>query len=747
MGQAGSSQRDEAQRQRPRPLTRLWSDRPSFNLSTESSALDGSAETTRTSHISANPLDATRRPLSSHTTHEVGAGYDPRGRNEQLHSSQSLHLLHSTGSSMQESPISQNETSGEDDHEGERRVRRRLSTRLGEWAPSRLRTPSIFTPHATSYRTSRRRTATNNPGVPSHDLFEGLNPAVTTNGSSTRLGPEIITGVDSTRLRSRLSSVRNSLSIPLNFFNTSASSTQEQTDNDQDLDTARSSQRPSRSSSAIRTDTNLPRLPTPNLGDDLDSRGLEVSDVSSSNHTSRVTPLRGPDNSLPSRIDRGIRRLPSALRGGPTRPRPGEDHAAMLSRLLSQAAALTASSLVGNNQRALASARDVGSDNLDGTFEGFLQALREGWLTAALRNGSDEPENDFAAPNRDGTLAPVNFFRMFRFGSLNAGNTTEDNSNSPEGNGQAHLDQPSRSTSRSNNETEDEGRMVPIIIVGIRSMTPEEGMARENGAGPPPFFDMLQNLAMQEGPTRSRGNFLRRTDGRSRFGRSRRESLSSTFPANYDSQRHHRGLGSTAAPQNETTDARRTSSLGSLANVLSESPPGPHPPPSTPAEPITSRLPSGATTPSRRPSSASGGLASHSSPIQAPRDNLIRRQPVNQSANLEATEEERLGHGTDRRRRMSDTDFARYRNLASAGSSRRNGFVGDSGTPASDEYDGRGGRTQLADSTGSQSRSWIIYVLGGNYPEDHPILTTPSLFTDVSLLFFLYYRMSFLWTY
>lgn len=31
---------------------------------------------------------------------------------------------------------------------------------------------------------------------------------------------------------------------------------------------------------------------------------------------------------------------------------------------------------------------------------------------------------------------------------------------------------------------------------------------------------------------------------------------------------------------------------------------------------------------------------------------------------------------------------------------------------------------------GEGSRSWIIYVLGGSYPENHPILTTPSLFTD-----------------
>lgn len=34
------------------------------------------------------------------------------------------------------------------------------------------------------------------------------------------------------------------------------------------------------------------------------------------------------------------------------------------------------------------------------------------------------------------------------------------------------------------------------------------------------------------------------------------------------------------------------------------------------------------------------------------------------------------------------------------------------------------------ENPGEGSRSWIIYVLGGSYPENHPILTTPSLFTD-----------------
>jgi len=41
---------------------------------------------------------------------------------------------------------------------------------------------------------------------------------------------------------------------------------------------------------------------------------------------------------------------------------------------------------------------------------------------------------------------------------------------------------------------------------------------------------------------------------------------------------------------------------------------------------------------------------------------------------------------------------------------------------------GMGRERETAGESGS--RSWIIYVLGGQYPENHPILTTPSLFTD-----------------
>lgn len=57
---------------------------------------------------------------------------------------------------------------------------------------------------------------------------------------------------------------------------------------------------------------------------------------------------------------------------------------------------------------------------------------------------------------------------------------------------------------------------------------------------------------------------------------------------------------------------------------------------------------------------------------------------------------------------MSESDFTRY----GSGAPRRRGVVEPDNNP------------------GEGSRSWIIYVLGGSYPENHPILTTPSLFTD-----------------
>jgi RING-like zinc finger len=44
--------------------------------------------------------------------------------------------------------------------------------------------------------------------------------------------------------------------------------------------------------------------------------------------------------------------------------------------------------------------------------------------------------------------------------------------------------------------------------------------------------------------------------------------------------------------------------------------------------------------------------------------------------------------------------------------------------------EGESSRQEAIPTNGVGSRSWIIYVLGGSYPENHPLLNTPSLFTD-----------------
>lgn len=78
------------------------------------------------------------------------------------------------------------------------------------------------------------------------------------------------------------------------------------------------------------------------------------------------------------------------------------------------------------------------------------------------------------------------------------------------------------------------------------------------------------------------------------------------------------------------------------------------------------------------------------------------------------TLEEPMAFNTARQRRRSDSEYARHRALGS-GAVRRNGMVEPDQPPPS------GGR------------SWLIYVVGTNLSENHPALTTPSLFTDARI--------------
>jgi hypothetical protein len=88
------------------------------------------------------------------------------------------------------------------------------------------------------------------------------------------------------------------------------------------------------------------------------------------------------------------------------------------------------------------------------------------------------------------------------------------------------------------------------------------------------------------------------------------------------------------------------------------------------------------------------------------RESIIRTTTT--TTTLETTAEDApLRPRPHRPRRLSESDYG-HRGY----SSRRNGFV------------------EPDNAAGENTRSWIIYVLGGSYPENHPIITTPSLYTD-----------------
>lgn len=426
----------------------------------------------------------------------------------------------------------------------------------------------------------------------------------------------------------------------------------------------------------------LPDVDVPRLEFDMDNFSDEADPGGRS--SSRRSALPRPTSSFSERFsslrpDRGIRNMTSSLRRRRSPLSRDEDQAAMLSRLLSVAAAATAATLMNGDQRAVSEARSISGDGEDGTFESFLRALQNGRIASALRQSGSENLDE---PDADGNpAAPLNFFRMFRFGSSAA------NANNETG---AAVNRSGSIVSEGGdmaNNGED-GRMVPIIIVGIRSISP----GSQDQDNMPPFLDALQSFpsSLTSPSDVTIDGLLRQPQHGTRITHRRRASMGGlgTSLANYDSQRHHR-----------SPDRPRPLS------TTSDTPSGPRPPPSTPASAGLSAFSSGATTPTNPDNMSSPPHVDMSSRRSsfAPRAAMSGLEtPVEEPSTLQRPPRQR--------RRLSESDFSRF----GSGSSRRNGVVApDAPTDANEG-----------------SRSWIIYVLGGSYPENHPILTTPSLFTD-----------------
>ena len=492
-----------------------------------------------------------------------------------------------------------------------------------------------------------------------------------------------------------------------------------------------------------------PRLPSIDLSESFDNDTFSPSPDPEPLMPRSSNSHRRPNLRLASlRPERPFRHFPSLRRRrspAPASRRIGgaEDQAAMLSRLLSVAAAATAATLMGDDQHALSEARsltggagmgDIGGGGEDGSFDGFLRALQNGRIASALRGGGSEIESDPAT----GSQGPLNFFRMFRFGASSASPSSQERNG-----GQGFQG------SEEGNDAE--GRMVPIIIVGIRSISPGSGPSSGSTTEDlPPFIDALGSFPSPL-PTNTLGthghdsidSILRPPQNGTSFRHRRRASMGafgmarSRLSDRMDDQRDHR-----------SPDRRRDRpwSVASSSSALE-----PRPPPATPASPSPelSRISSRNSTPapSRPASFVANSMrdfgsdsrrnsalhrASAGSPLSSHTEETVSLHSTHSSTNLLSQSQDRESFRLNPHRRSDTAPNIHYPRFAS-GHPRRNGVVEpDNLPPLSRSSTSNGTETSNNDRRGSSndSRSWIIYVLGGSYPENHPILTTPSLFTE-----------------
>lgn len=509
------------------------------------------------------------------------------------------------------------------------------------------------------------------------------------------------------RRASRLSRLRRSVSLPLENLISTTRNTVSRGRDIQPLP-----RRPSRGSVADAAEYLLPPLSSTNPSIELNNTAAESNHPSSGDQRPVVFPPvaespEGPlawtegSNSTERRAERGslgrrdTRRMPN-IRGRSSRLIRRDDEGP-LPRILHLAATAIAAQLSGTPEQAITNMQAFGADGLDGSLNALFRTLQQ----ATTSTGDVRTADRDGDLNRStGTLPPLNFLRVFRFV-----NQSSDTGRAPR---PRPDDQASHTAHNVDASEGSDGRTVTLVVVGVRSV-PSERLEHEDTIAAEPTLDTLLSLPVAPSNNTLRngaGGLLRHADGRSRFPQRRRASMGglNTFPTNYESQRHQRMLNSSGQSLADAT----TTGQSSIPIPLSESPPGPHPPPSTPAEPGLSAYSSGTTTPSRRPSSASA--------VQHPRLSHHEIATTNLREVGMLPPEDEFTRAVQQRRR-SDSEFARHRDLG-AGAARRNGVV---------EPD----QTEPGDLPTHGSRSWLIYVVGTNLSEDHPAFATPSLFTDV----------------
>ncbi|KAL4931328.1 uncharacterized protein BDV17DRAFT_280234 [Aspergillus undulatus] len=403
---------------------------------------------------------------------------------------------------------------------------------------------------------------------------------------------------------------------------------------------------------------------------DLDSMDSAVGSTQS------TTPM------LPSQSQSSTPHFPNLLRARPSRTLRREEQTP-LSRVLQLAATAIAAQLSGGAGPALPNIEALGNEGLDGSLESFIQRLQR------ATSGQPAPGDSATPPQDERPPTPVNFMRVFRFAS-------SDNPRSPAVSNRAGTGSDSATTlgddmDTDNNPDGPEGRTVTLVVVGVRSVPSGNGPSGDQQPSALPGLDALLRL-----PFLTPGNLSPRL-------RSRPTNVPRPVPSGAPVTSDDVSLQPTTSnPPRRLSDAASRGTPSSLPSIVSESPPGPHPPPSTPAEPGLSAVSSGASTPSRRLSTTSA-----MSPNVLPQ--LSENSP---SQPTMGTSDDSFPPNPSHQRRRSDSEFARHREQLGSGAARRNGVV---------EPDNHNAPT---------GRSWLIYVVGTNLSENHPAFAAPSLFTD-----------------
>ncbi|KAJ5319521.1 uncharacterized protein N7506_012225 [Penicillium brevicompactum] len=416
----------------------------------------------------------------------------------------------------------------------------------------------------------------------------------------------------------------------------------------------------------------------------------ELDSVEPAVHSRDSLPSLGPGPPSPTLM----RRLPGIIRARSSRVLRREEQTP-LSRVLQLAAAAIAAQLSGTPGPALPNIQALGNDGIDGSLENFIQSLQH------VTSGQGQPAANGEGSGDDTTEAPsqpVNFLRVFRFANSDTppdSDTPGQNPQGAQGTQGAHNHTTSNDPMDVDEPGESEGRTVTLVVVGVRSVPAGGGGNGEQPAGPAPGLDALLGLPFLP-PSGLPVNRLHRPQPPPG------DTASVSHIPRRPEQAGPRPPGGLRVAANTPSEFLRPSAPPASRRMSEphfpqfESPPGPHPPPSTPAEHAVSTGSSGTSTPSHRPSSASAAGPDLPGHTMQPTVESTREPPAFNPAH---------------QRRRSDSEFARHRALGS-GSVRRNGMVEPDQPPPS------GGR------------SWLIYVVGTNLSENHPALTTPSLFTD-----------------